>query len=112
MERESAETKATSRRAERLANLFMLSHEPMFVWSLDGPIELWNAGAERLYGFAPNEAVGSLSHSLLKTKFHCCPVKCRIDSIGRKKQGRIVADEFLKGAGKLDFFERMDRQNL
>ena len=69
MERESAETKATSRRAERLANLFMLSHEPMFVWSLDGPIELWNAGAERLYGFAPNEAVGSLSHSLLKTKF-------------------------------------------
>src|SRR5215470_4540128 len=69
MERESADTKATSRRAERLANLFMLSHEPMFVWSLDGPIELWNAGAERLYGFAPNEAVGSLSHSLLKTKF-------------------------------------------
>ena len=69
MERESAETNATSRRAERLANLFMLSHEPMFVWSLDGPIELWNAGAERLYGFAPNEAVGSLSHSLLKTKF-------------------------------------------
>jgi PAS domain S-box-containing protein len=69
MERESAETEATSRRAERLANLLMLSHEPMFTWTLDGPIELWNAGAERLYGFAPNEAIGSLSHSLLKTKF-------------------------------------------
>jgi PAS domain S-box-containing protein len=69
MERESAETKATSGRAERLANLLMLSHEPMFAWSLDGPIELWNAGAERLYGFAPNEAIGSLSHSLLKTTF-------------------------------------------
>jgi PAS domain S-box-containing protein len=69
MERESAETEATSRRAERLANLLMLSHEPMFTWALDGPIELWNAGAERLYGFAPNEAIGSLSHSLLKTKF-------------------------------------------
>jgi PAS domain S-box-containing protein len=68
-ERESAETEATSRRAERLANLLMLSHEPMFTWTLDGPIELWNAGAERLYGFAPNEAIGSLSHSLLKTKF-------------------------------------------
>jgi PAS domain S-box-containing protein len=69
MERESAETKASSRRAERLANLLMLSHEPMFAWSLDGAIELWNAGAERLYGFAPNEAVGSISHALLKTKF-------------------------------------------
>jgi PAS domain S-box-containing protein len=69
MERESAETKASSRRAERLANLLMLSHEPMFAWSLDGAIELWNAGAERLYGFAPNEAVGSVSHALLKTKF-------------------------------------------
>jgi hypothetical protein len=75
MERESAEKKATSRRAERLASLLMLSYEPMFMWRLDGAIELWNAGAERLsgaerlYGFAPNEAVGSISHALLKTKF-------------------------------------------
>lgn len=69
MERESAETTATSRRAERLANLLMLSYEPMFAWSLDGAIELWNAGAERLYGFAQDEAVGSISHALLKTKF-------------------------------------------
>jgi PAS domain S-box-containing protein len=69
MKHESAEIEATSRRAERLANLLMLSHEPMFAWSLDGAIELWNAGAERLYGFAPNEAVGSLSHLLLNTKF-------------------------------------------
>jgi len=25
-------------------------------WSLDGAIEFWNAGAEQLYGFSPNEA--------------------------------------------------------
>jgi PAS domain S-box-containing protein len=66
MERQSAETKATS---ERLANLLMLSYEPMFVWNLDGVIEFWNAGAERLYGFAPSEAVGHISHDLLRTKF-------------------------------------------
>jgi PAS domain S-box-containing protein len=41
----------------------------MFAWKLDGAIEFWNAGAERLYGFAPNEAVGHSSHSLLQTKF-------------------------------------------
>ena len=63
------ETKATSERAERLANLLMLSYEPMLAWNLDGSIEFWNAGAERLYGFAPNEAVGRISHALLQTKF-------------------------------------------
>jgi PAS domain S-box-containing protein len=41
----------------------------MFAWRLGGPIEFWNAGAERLYGFAPDEAVGRVSHSLLQTKF-------------------------------------------
>ena len=54
---------------ERLADLLMLSYEPMFAWKLHGAIEFWNTGAERLYGFAPNEAVGHSSHSLLQTKF-------------------------------------------
>jgi len=54
---------------ERLADLLMLSYEPMFTWKLHGAIEFWNTGAERLYGFAPNEAVGHSSHSLLQTKF-------------------------------------------
>jgi PAS domain S-box-containing protein len=56
-------------RAERLANLLTLSYEPMFAWRLDGQIEFWNAGAERLYGFASNEAVGHSSHTLLQTEF-------------------------------------------
>ena len=55
--------------AEHLASLLTLSYEPMLVWRLDGPIEFWNAGAERLYGFARNEAVGRSSHALLQTKF-------------------------------------------
>src|ERR1700740_1178030 len=56
-------------RAERLANLLALSYEPMLVWRLDGPIEFWNTGAERLYGFTPEEAIGHSSHALLQTKF-------------------------------------------
>jgi PAS domain S-box-containing protein len=55
--------------AERLASLLKLSYEPIVVWHLDGPIEFWNTGAERLYGFAPHEAVGRSSHALLRTKF-------------------------------------------
>jgi PAS domain S-box-containing protein len=56
-------------RAERLASLLTLSYEPMFAWRLDGQIEFWNAGAERLYGFPSNEALGHSSHALLRTKF-------------------------------------------
>ncbi len=69
MTRHPAGTNAISDREGRLANLLMLSYEPMFAWSLDGPIEFWNVGAERLYGFAPNEAIGRSSHALLQTKF-------------------------------------------
>jgi PAS domain S-box-containing protein len=54
---------------KKLADLLMLSHEPMFSWKLDGPIEFWNVGAERLYGFTSSDAVGHSSHSLLQTKF-------------------------------------------
>jgi PAS domain S-box-containing protein len=57
------------RSAERLANLVTLSYEPMLAWKLDGAIEFWNTGAERLYGFPSSEAVGTVSHVLLQTKF-------------------------------------------
>jgi PAS domain S-box-containing protein len=54
---------------EHLAKLLTLSYEPMLAWKLDGPIEFWNAGAERLYGFSPGEAIGQSSHAILRTKF-------------------------------------------
>jgi PAS domain S-box-containing protein len=68
-ERESPTEEAALRRAERLANLLTLSYEPIIAWRLDGPVEFWNAGAERLYGFAQDEAVGRTSHALLRTEF-------------------------------------------
>jgi PAS domain S-box-containing protein len=67
--RGSPETRAIFEDTELLANLLSLSYEPMLAWRLDGAIRFWNAGAERLYGFAQDEAVGRTSHSLLQTKF-------------------------------------------
>jgi PAS domain S-box-containing protein len=69
MQHDPREPIAISAPAEHLANLVMLSYEPMLAWNLLGPIAIWNAGAERLYGFASNEAVGRSSHALLQTKF-------------------------------------------
>jgi PAS domain S-box-containing protein len=63
------ELQEASEHAERLASLLRLSYEPMLVWQLNGPIEFWNTGAKRLYGFAPEEAIGHSSHALLQTKF-------------------------------------------
>jgi len=68
-ERELSWAEASPDRAERLASLLTLSYEPMLVWQLNGPIEFWNTGAERLYGFASEEAIGHSSHALLQTKF-------------------------------------------
>jgi PAS domain S-box-containing protein len=68
-EPEPVRTAAAFERPERLADLLKLSYEPMFAWRLDGLVEFWNTGAERLYGFAPNEAVGRSSHALLQTEF-------------------------------------------
>jgi PAS domain S-box-containing protein len=69
IERDFFRIEVGSERAERLADLLTLSYEPMLVWELNGPIEFWHTGAERLYGFTPKEAVGRISHVLLQTKF-------------------------------------------
>jgi PAS domain S-box-containing protein len=69
IERASSGIEAGAELSERLASLLTLSHEPMLAWRLGGPIEFWNTGAERLYGFVSDEAVGRSSHDLLQTKF-------------------------------------------
>ncbi len=69
IERASSGIEAGAELRERLASLLTLSLEPMLAWRLDGPIEFWNTGAERLYGFVSDEAVGRSSHDLLQTKF-------------------------------------------
>jgi PAS domain S-box-containing protein len=69
MARESAEIELLPEPAKRLVDLLTLSYEPMLAWRLGGSIEFWNVGAQRLYGFASDEAVGRSSHSLLQTKF-------------------------------------------
>lgn len=52
-------------RLERFTRAFGLAQGMMH--DLDGRITFWNAGAERLYGYRSEEAVGRISHELLHT---------------------------------------------
>ena len=49
------------------ARLLDLSHDAIFVRGLDHVISFWNRGAEIAYGWTREEAVGQVSHHLLKT---------------------------------------------
>jgi rsbT co-antagonist protein RsbR len=51
------------------ALLLDLALDAIVVRSLDGTIAFWNRGAERMYGYEKNEAIGRTSHSLLDTIF-------------------------------------------
>lgn len=67
-------TDVTERRAAEQAQreqaaLLDLSHDTILVCDLDGKVRFWNRAAERLYGYSRQEALGKISHDLLRTVF-------------------------------------------
>jgi two-component system cell cycle sensor histidine kinase/response regulator CckA len=53
--------------------LEILSHAPVMARGLDGRIQFWSAGAERLYGWTEQEAVGTDARKLLHTEYPVPP---------------------------------------
>jgi PAS domain S-box-containing protein len=51
------------------ARIFDISQDAIFLWQNPGGIQFWNKGAIDLYGYTEREALGKVSHRLLKTKF-------------------------------------------
>jgi PAS domain S-box-containing protein len=51
------------------ARLLDLTHDTIFVRDMGDVITYWNRGAEELYGWPREEAVGKVSHQLMKTVF-------------------------------------------
>ena len=51
------------------ASLLDLTHDTIFVHGMDDVITYWNRGAEELYGWPAQEAVGKVSHQLTQTIF-------------------------------------------
>ena len=54
---------------EEQAELLDLTPATIMVRQLDGTIHFWSQGAQDMYGYTKSEAVGVISHSLLKTVF-------------------------------------------
>jgi PAS domain S-box-containing protein len=51
----------------RQADLLNQSHDAIFTWKISGGITYWSRGAELLYGYTAEEAMGRSSHELLRT---------------------------------------------
>jgi PAS domain S-box-containing protein len=51
------------------ASLLDLTHDTVFVRDMQDLITYWNGGAEKLYGWTRDEAVGKVSHQLTQTVF-------------------------------------------
>jgi PAS domain S-box-containing protein len=87
----------------RFGRLLDQAMEPLLIWELHGAIEYWNQAAEKLYGFTSSEAIGRVSHELLRTR-HPVPlseVEHRIETEGswsgelqhRTKSGNVITVE-------------------
>ena len=66
------ETEELARVAEALrrqAELLDLAHDAILVREPAGVIRFWNRGAERLYGWPREQAMGRVVHDLLRTRF-------------------------------------------
>ncbi len=73
-----------------------LSHAPVFVRKLDGQIVYWTLGAQELYGFTSEQAVGHVSHELLQTVFPeelaVIEARLRMDKQWHGRLGHTVED--------------------
>ena len=63
---EAVESAAATREQ---AQLLDLAHDAIMSMDWDGSIRFWNRGAERMYGWSREEAIGKISHQLFQTAF-------------------------------------------
>jgi two-component system CheB/CheR fusion protein len=69
LSRDITERKQAEKVLAERARLLDLTDDAIIVRDLEGHIVYWNQGAERLYGWPREEALGKITHSLLNTQF-------------------------------------------
>ena len=66
----------------RQMGLLEQAHEPILMWPLDGPLTYWNRGAEEVYGFSRDEALGRNCHELLKSSVPAATFRAALERQG------------------------------
>jgi PAS domain S-box-containing protein len=69
LQQEVAERRRVERILRERARLLDLTHDTVFVRNMHDLITYWNRGAEELYGWTSQEAIGQVSHQLMQTTF-------------------------------------------
>ena len=65
--RDITQRKQAEEELRRHAELLDLAHDTIMVTDLDGTIRFWNHGAEEMYGYSREQAIGQKSTELLRT---------------------------------------------
>lgn len=69
LRRREEESARQARLLQEQASLLDLARDAIFARDIDGVILYWNRSAEKLYQYSREEAIGQISHTLLKTRF-------------------------------------------
>ena len=69
IERRSAEIEQKTAQTRGQAKLLDLANDAIFVRTASDRVSYWNQGAERLYGWTKEEALGRLTDELFQTRF-------------------------------------------
>jgi two-component system sensor kinase FixL len=65
----TAELRQANKTLRERANLLDLTHDTIFVRDMNDVVTFWNKGAEERYGWGREEAVGKVSHEVVRTVF-------------------------------------------
>jgi len=87
IEQRTAELEQKTAQTTEQANLLDLVNDAIFVRDATGRISYWSQGAERLYGWTKEEAVGKSTHELLRTIF---PVPLSEIAESERWEGELV----------------------
>jgi PAS domain S-box-containing protein len=106
--RDITERKRIEQQREQQSRLLDLSLDAIIVWSVDRGIEYWNEGAEKLYGYSAEEAIGRSMHDLLKTT-HSVSLDEIEDQIRREGEWEGRISHINKRGGQVAVLSRQQR---
>jgi PAS domain S-box-containing protein len=81
--------KRAEKALRRQADLLEQTHDAIFIWERPNRITYWNQGAQQLYGFSREEAIGRASHELLQTVH---PVPIPLFEAALEREGRWTGE--------------------